>query len=119
MSPAGMAAVSCVVLTNVVARAEPFHWIVELMEKAVPVTVSVKALAPAPTAEGDRELTVGTGLQSVTVATVAVPCVFEMKARVVLPGCTGPITAFATTATVDPIAGMLPEDPPGMPIVNG
>src|SRR4029077_7723005 len=47
MSAAVMAAVSCVPLTKVVARALPFHCTTEAATKFVPVTVRVKALPPA------------------------------------------------------------------------
>jgi hypothetical protein len=47
MSVAGIAAVSWVLLTNVVVRFDPFHLIVELETKLEPLTVKVKAGPPA------------------------------------------------------------------------
>src|SRR5205823_1965610 len=46
MSAAGMLAVSCVALTNVVVRAAPFQRTVEAGTKPLPVTVSVRAAPP-------------------------------------------------------------------------
>jgi len=51
MSAAVMDAVSCVLLTYVVARFEPFHRTTEPLTKFVPLTVSVKA-GPPGVAEG-------------------------------------------------------------------
>jgi hypothetical protein len=59
MSEAGMAAVNCVLLTNVVVRFEPFHCTVEVMRKLVPFTVSVNAGPPAAALFGLRVVTVG------------------------------------------------------------
>ena len=47
MSLAGIAAVSCVALTNVVVRAAPFHCTTEPETKLLPLTVSVNAGPPA------------------------------------------------------------------------
>ena len=49
MSLAKIAAVNCVPLTKVVARALPFHCTVEVATKFVPVTVIVNPVPPAPT----------------------------------------------------------------------
>jgi hypothetical protein len=61
-SLAGMAAVSCVALTNVVVRSALFQRTFEPLTKPVPLTVSVKATAPGAALEGDRLDTVGAGL---------------------------------------------------------
>src|ERR671924_543409 len=58
-SLAPMLAVSWVALTNVVARAAPFHCTVEPATKFVPFTVSVNAPLPAATLVGDIELKAG------------------------------------------------------------
>jgi hypothetical protein len=52
MSVAGIVAVSCVGETNVVARAAPFQFTVEVLTKLVPLTVSVAAGLPAAAADG-------------------------------------------------------------------
>jgi len=67
MSLAKMAAVTCVALTKVVARALPFHCTAELETKLVPVTVSVNAAPLAVALEGESELAVGAGLLMVKV----------------------------------------------------
>ena len=60
-SLAGMAAVNCVVLTNVVGRSLPFQRTTDPWLKPLPVTVSVRA-APVGAVAGDSVLTAGTGL---------------------------------------------------------
>ena len=62
MSPAAIWAVSWVLLTNVVGRATPFHWTIEVLRKFVPVTVSGKAIPPAATLVGASAVIAGTGL---------------------------------------------------------
>jgi len=61
MSLAGIAAVSCVLLTKVVVRSLPFHRTTELDRKFVPLTVRVKPELPAVALEGEMELIAGTG----------------------------------------------------------
>src|SRR3990172_3827087 len=53
--------VSCVLFTNVVARALPFQFTTEAEKKAEPFTVSVKAASPAVALVGERDVTAGTG----------------------------------------------------------
>src|ERR1035441_8059598 len=62
---AGTAAVTCAVLTNVVASADPFHSTVDAGAKYAPLTVSVKAGAPAVTDAGLTPTT--TGVDGITV----------------------------------------------------
>ena len=64
-----MAACSCVALTNVVLRDAPFQRTTDEATKPVPVTVSVKAEAPAGTLAGDSEVTVGGGLTPASTVT--------------------------------------------------
>ncbi len=59
ISASGMAAVSCVVLTNVVVRSWPFHCTSALPAKFVPFTVSVNAASPVVAEEGLRVVMVG------------------------------------------------------------
>ena len=72
MSLAGMLAVSCVGLTRVVVRPEPFTCTPELPTKFVPLIVSVLAPPPAIALVGERLVTLGTGLRTVKFV-VAVP----------------------------------------------
>lgn len=70
MSAAVIEAVSCVELTTVVGRTEPFHATEAPDRKPVPLTVSVKAASPDVTVAGDkeeREGGVGGGLEMVKV----------------------------------------------------
>lgn len=62
MSPLEMLAVNCELLTKVVVRPAPFHWIVEPEMKLDPFTVKVKAAPPAGVLVGESELMLGTGL---------------------------------------------------------
>jgi len=59
---AGMAAVNCVELTNVVAGADPPKLTIEAATKFVPVIVSVKAAPPATALFGEIAVIVGVGL---------------------------------------------------------
>src|SRR5207237_739516 len=61
-SAAGMAAVSCVADTNVVARSAPFQRTTELATKPLPLAVSVKPGPPAGAEAGLSPVVVGRGL---------------------------------------------------------
>lgn len=73
MSLAGIAAVSCVALTNVVVRWLPFHHTVELFTNPLPLRVSVNAAPPAAAEFGFRLVSAGAGLLIVNVAAAVVP----------------------------------------------
>jgi hypothetical protein len=73
MSVAAIAAVSCVLLTKVVVRLDPFHCTVELETKFVPLTVSVNAAPPALAIAGLRLDIDGTGLFTVKVCALELP----------------------------------------------
>jgi hypothetical protein len=62
MAAAGMAAVNCVELTNVVLLAVPPKLTVEAATKFVPLIVSVRAAPPATTLFGEIVVIVGVGL---------------------------------------------------------
>lgn len=62
-SLAGIAAVSCVELTNVVVLAFPLKFTVDPFIKLEPFTVSVNAPDPAATLAGCSVVTAGTGLE--------------------------------------------------------
>ena len=62
MSEADIAAVTCELLTNVVALPAPLKFTVAPDTNPTPLTVSVNAGEPAAALEGEIELSVGTGL---------------------------------------------------------
>ena len=64
-SPAEIAAVSFVALTNVVARLAAFHCTVEPAMNPVPFTVSVKSALPAPSTDGEIEVSDGSGFAAI------------------------------------------------------
>jgi len=61
MAAAGMAAVNCVALTNVVLRAVPPKLTTEAATKFVPLIISVKAALPAVALVGEIVVIVGGG----------------------------------------------------------
>jgi hypothetical protein len=67
MSAAVIAAVSCVALTNVVARALPFQFTTDDDTNPVPVTVSVKSGLPTVVLVGDNDVNTGTGVAALIV----------------------------------------------------
>jgi len=67
MSAEAMEAVSCILLTKVVVRAEPFHLSIELEMKLEPFTTSVHAAPPAVALEGVREVSCGAAFLTVKV----------------------------------------------------
>ena len=96
MSVDGMAAVSWVAETNVVARAAPFHRTTEPATKSVPVTVSVNPASPATAAVGFSPVVVGTGLVMLKV------CGFDVPP----PGAGLPTVTCAVPAVAMSAAGM-------------
>lgn len=64
VSLAGMAAVSCVLLTKVVVRLEPFTWTTDAGMKLLPLRVMVTEPLPAMTVSGERLVRVGSGLRT-------------------------------------------------------
>src|SRR5262245_61620350 len=73
-----MAAVTVVLLTNVVWRSEPLNRTIEVAMKFVPVTVRVKAASPAVLLVGEIALMVGTGLFVRTTVNVVVATTAEL-----------------------------------------
>jgi hypothetical protein len=63
MAAAGMAAVNCLALTNVVAGAVPLKLTIEAAKKFVPLIVSVKAPPPATAVVREMVEIVGVGLE--------------------------------------------------------
>src|SRR5438552_3001033 len=72
-SLAGMEAVSCVELIEVVVRAEPPKFTTEFVTKLVPLTVSVKTPSPTFLLVGEMLVVVGAGLLTVNVCALEVP----------------------------------------------
>src|SRR5215831_17786802 len=73
MSPARIVALSCVELTNVVARLEPLTRTVDPFTKFEPLTVRVKLAPPAAVEEGEMLEILGVGLLTERVAGAEVP----------------------------------------------
>ena len=73
MSLAGIAAVSCVLLTNVVVRFEPLTWTTDPLTKCEPLAVSVNAGPPAFAVLGEMLVSVGGGTVTVKTRGVEVP----------------------------------------------
>jgi hypothetical protein len=73
MSKAKIAAVICVLLTNVVALGAPLKFTVAPLTKPRPLTVSVNAEEPATALEGESEPIVGTALLIVNETALDVP----------------------------------------------
>ena len=71
MSAIVIAAVSCVLLTYVFGRLEPFHCTTELLTKPVPLTVSVNAGPPGVAEGGLSPVMVGTGFETAATAAPA------------------------------------------------
>ena len=68
-SAAVIAACSCVELTNVVVRSAPFHRTFDDDVKLLPLTVNVKADAPANVRSGAIDVAAGPGLNEVSTVT--------------------------------------------------
>ena len=67
ISAAVIAAVTCVLLTNIVVRLDPFHCTLEVLTKWEPFTVSVNAAPPAIAEDGLRLDIDGTAISTVNV----------------------------------------------------
>ena len=93
MAAAGMAAVSCVELTNVVTGAVTPKLIVEAATKLVPLIVSVKPAAlPATALVGEIAVIVGTGLPPAPVDAVPPPHPAR-NSRITIPEVTSPLNS--------------------------
>ena len=73
ISAAGIAAVNCVALTNVVFRSAPFHWTTAPETKLDPLTVNVKSCPPVTTVVGVIEVSLGSGFVMLTPSELEVP----------------------------------------------
>src|SRR5439155_622927 len=72
-SDAGIDACSCVPLTNVVDRAEPFQRTDDVLTNPLPFTVTINAGSPAVALDGVSDSTLGTGFSIVNVRSPDVP----------------------------------------------
>ena len=79
----GTAALTCVAVTKVVGRGEPFHWTTAPCANPVPVTPRVKAGMPAMTEAGLRDVIAGGALMVKVTVDVVVPA--EFTATVAVP----------------------------------
>src|SRR5260370_19858211 len=95
MAAAGIAAVNCEGLTNVVARATPAKFTTEPVKKFEPFTVRVKAAPPVSALFGEIVVIVGPVMVNVTAADAAAPAASIEAALTV------------TLATVMTLAGTL------------
>ena len=91
-SPAPIAAVSCVELTNVVVRAALFQRTTDPDTKLVPLTVSVNADPPAVALLGTSEVSVGRGFASSSA--------IVRTAVLGLPSVAPPVGLLSVTLTV-------------------
>jgi hypothetical protein len=120
---AGICAVSWLLLTKVVAIAEPAKFTVEAETKRLPVTVSVKEFEPAGTEAGFKaeidgasmvktagvELT-GKGLTTVTLTGPGVPSCAAGTVTLICVGLTEPgVNAAAPNCTAAPVTKPVPE----------
>jgi len=89
-SEAGIAAVNCVALTNVVARFDPLHCTCDPATNPLPFNVSVKALELIAAEGGWMALNTGTGL--------------AVMVKETPPAVPPPGSGFATVTVADPAA---------------
>jgi hypothetical protein len=137
-SAARIAAVTCVPLTNVVARGEKLKFTTEVDTKPVPFTASVNAAPPSTAFNGEIVVIAGTGLFTVKIAaddvplpggglvtvTLNVPAVAMSEARIAAETCV-PLMNVVTralpfTVTVAPLTKPVPftvSANPGLPAV--
>jgi hypothetical protein len=109
MSVAGIVAVSCAGETNIVARAAPFQFTVELLTKLPPLTVSVAAGPPAVAPDGLMLPRTGTRLFTVVLAVALLLPVagsHEAEATLAVLLTVPPGVAVTTNVTVA-VAGLL------------
>lgn len=73
ISLAEIEAVNWLLLRKVVGRASPFHCTMEPLTNFVPVTVKVKAVPPAGTLGGEREVIAGRRIVMLKLRALEVP----------------------------------------------
>ena len=99
MSPAVMVVSSCVALTNVVGRLEPFHCTTDELTNRLPVTVSVNDGPPARALLGDSSAATGAGFGA-TIVNVRAADVPPPGAGVTTVTGTVPAVAMSAAAIV-------------------
>ena len=115
---AGMLALNCVVLTNVVGSGVPFQLTVAPFWKPLPFTVRINAPEPAGRAEGFREPTVAPRPAIVPLKACEAVCVGTLESVAVTVNVYGPdVIGVPLTVTVAPVvelrnipAGRVPEE---------
>ena len=114
-SLAGMADVTCVLLSNVVTLSEPLKRTTEAATKFVPLTVIVKAGSPAVLVAGEMLVVVGSGLftTNALLIPVAPPPVF-VAVMVKLPPLA--IVTLLDDNTPDANAGVVPPPDQSVPV---
>src|SRR6201986_796424 len=114
MSEADIAAVTCELLTNVVALPAPLKFTVAPDTNPTPFTVSVNPAEPAAALEGEIELSVGTGLliandtpfdvplgAGFVTVTVAVPAVAISATEIAAVSCVALTNAVVLAAPLN------------------
>src|SRR5438067_6158728 len=108
---AGTIAVSLIEDTNVVVRAEPFQFTVEVETNLVPFTVKVNCALPAVVEVGLIEVMVGTGLLivRVSVALPVPPAFVALMVTLYVPAVVGvpeinPVLVFTVKPAGSPVA---------------
>ena len=89
-SAAVTVACSCVVLTNVVVRADPFQFTTEPLTKPLPLTVTEVGPAPADADDGESDVIVGVGLPPCPIVKPDAPDVPPPGAGLVTVTCAVP-----------------------------
>lgn len=100
MSLAGIAAMSCVVLTNVVGRSAAFHATTEVGTKSEPFTMRLKDGSPPAAELGDISASMGTGFRTT-----------RLRSRVFDLGGTSWSVTLTVSGNVPPLAGVPASTP--------
>ncbi len=112
MAAAGIAAVNCEGLTNVVARATPAKFTTEPVKKFEPFTVRVKAAPPLSALFGEMVVIAGMGLVTLTAANAAAAAFTTEVALTVTVGGLGTLAG----AVYFPVASIVPQLAPAQPV---
>src|SRR5260370_37454198 len=112
MPAAGIAAVNCGGLTNVVGRATPAKSTTEPVKKFEPFTVRVKAAPPLSALFGEMVVIAGMGLVTLTAANAAAAAFTTEVALTVTVGGLGTLAG----AVYFPVASIVPQLAPAQPV---
>src|SRR5712692_3991981 len=105
MAAAGIAAVNCAALTNVVVRATPAKFTTEPITKFEPFTVRVKAAPPLSALFGEIVVIAGMGLVMLTAANAAAAAFTTEVALTVTVGGLGALAGAVCFA----VASVVPQ----------